>query len=102
MIKFEPGWTQTDNQAFEKQVTEIIKKTLPLYLKSQAFTDRKLTDTPTDDLQVVNRKYVNLSGTTAQRPVSSVIGQQYFDTSVGYPIFKNSNYRWVNSVGSVV
>lgn len=66
------------------------------------FTERKLTDTPTDDLQVVNRKYVNLYGSIASAPTGSVYGQQYFDTTNGYPIFKNQNSRWVNSVGSII
>ena len=32
---------------------------IPSFLKGRGFTDRKLTDTPTDDLQVVNKKYVD-------------------------------------------
>lgn len=84
-----------ENEDMKKLIVEEVKKQMN-------FTSRKLTDTPTDDLAVVNRKYVNLNGTTAQRPVSSVIGQKYFDTTLGYPIYRNINYRWVNSVGSVV
>lgn len=34
-----------------------INEVLPNYLKGGAFTDRKVTDTPTDNLQVVNKKY---------------------------------------------
>ncbi len=82
----------------EEKVLEIIKK----YLKVTGFTDRKLTDTPTDSLMMVNRKFVTQNGTTAQRPISSIVGMQYFDTTLGYPIYKNSNTNWVNSVGSVV
>lgn len=89
---------QVDREGLKRMVEEIVK---PL-LGNQFFTTRKLTDTPTDDLMVVNRKYVNLNGTTAQRPVSSIIGQQYFDTTLGYPIYRNQNYHWCNSVGSVV
>lgn len=101
MIRVEPGWTQTDNQAFERQVTEIIKKTLPIYLKSQAFTDRKLTDTPTDALQVVNRKFVTLNGTSANRPRSSILGQFYYDTTIGKPIWwSGSSFK--DSAGNVV
>lgn len=35
---------------------------IPSFLKERGFTDRKLTDTPTDDLQVVNKKYVDDNG----------------------------------------
>lgn len=91
-----------ENQDLEKKIDERIKKILPEYLRTQAFTARKLTDTPTDNLQTVNRKYVNMYGSIAGAPGGSVIGQQYFATDLGYPIFKNQNFRWVNSVGSVI
>ncbi len=75
---------------------------LPESRTEQKFTDRKLTDTPTDDLQVVNRKYVNLSGTTANRPTSKVHGQQYFDTTIGRPIYYNPNSSvFVDGAGSI-
>lgn len=62
------------------QIDERIKKVVPQYLKTSAFTARKITDDPTDSLQVVNRKYVTLNGTV--RPTSSVVGQTFFDTSL--------------------
>jgi len=77
-------------------VTDLIREQVPLYLKSSAFTDRKLTDNPTDALQVVNRKYVTLNGSAANRPKSSVVGQQYFDTSLG-----NGKPVWWNGTGFV-
>jgi len=41
-------------------------------------------------------------GTTSQRPaVGLVIGQNYFDTTLGYPIWYNGT-KWVNSSGTVV
>jgi len=41
-------------------------------------------------------------GTTSQRPaVGQTIGQMYFDTTLGYPIFYNGT-KWVNSSGSAV
>lgn len=67
-----------------------------------SFTSRKITDTPTDNLMTVNRKYVNMYGSIAGRPISSVVGQQYFATDLGYPIFKSNNGAWVNATGSVV
>lgn len=65
-------------QLTEERVLQIVQN----YLKSSAFTDRKLTDMPTDALQVVPRKYVTLNGTSANRPTASVVGQQYFDTTL--------------------
>ena len=42
------------------------------------------------------------AGTTAQRPtVKTLIGQQYFDTTLGYPIWYNGT-KWVNASGTVV
>lgn len=74
------------------------------YNKSSGFTDRKLTDTPTDALAVVNRKYVTANGTTANRPPNPTKGQFYLDTSLGangIPIWYGPN-GWANSAGTLV
>lgn len=91
-----------DNKEIEKLIEEKFKRLVPDYLESKAFTQRKLSDTPTDNLQVVPRKYVNMNGSIASAPIGSIIGQQYFASDLGYPVFKNANSRWANSVGSVV
>ena len=88
-----------ENEQIIKLIDERIKKVVPQILQSSAFTERKLTDTPTDSLQVVNRKYVNLNGTTAQRPTSSVLGQQFFDTTIGLPVFWDGS-TWVDATGT--
>lgn len=77
-----------------------VEKIIRDYSKGPSFTNRKLTDTPTDDLSIVNRKYVNMSGTTAQRPNSPVVGQQYFETTIGRPVFFDGT-DWVDGAGSV-
>lgn len=64
-----------DSQEFKDAVNTIIVNRL-------GFTERKLTDTPTDALQAVNRRYVTLNGPSSTRPTSSIIGQQYFDTTL--------------------
>jgi len=92
----------TEENKLEDKVKEIVSKVLPIYLSSHAFIDRKITDTPTDNLQVVPRKYVNMYGSVSGRPQNSVIGQQYFATDLGYPIFRNTNNAWVSPTGSVV
>lgn len=83
----------------EKQIISIVQK----YLKSTAFTDRKITDTPLENLSVVNRKYVNLNGSVASRPKSSVasVGQRYFATDTNIPM-TYSSAGWRNGVGSIV
>lgn len=86
----------------EKQITKIAEDVFKRLSKSEAFKYRKLTDTPTDNLSVVNRQYINLYGSIASRPQVSVIGQQYFSTTDGFPIFRNSNNAWVTATGSVV
>ncbi len=84
-------------------VKDDIIKIIRDYNKSDGFTDRKLTDTPTDALAVVNRKYVTLNGPSSGRPTSSVIGQQYFDTNLasgrGKPIYWNGT-GFVDSTGT--
>ncbi len=76
---------------FNNAVDERIKKFLPQYLQTAAFMTRKLTDTPTDAFQVVSRQYVTLNGPSANRPTSSVVGQFYYDTGVGKPIWWNGS-----------
>lgn len=87
-----------DNQQ-KREVQLIVNE----YLKTSAFTTRKLTDTPTDDLQVVPRKYVNLNGLVANRPKSSVasVGQSYFATDTAIPMTYSAG-GWRNGVGSIV
>lgn len=63
---------------------------------------KRIGDTPTDNLQLVNRNYVNLYGSVLGRPISSVVGQQYFDTAKGGPIFRRGDGAWVDGIGSVV
>ncbi len=72
-----------ENTDLEKKIDERFSKLIREYEQNKGFTDRKVTDTPTDALQVVNRRYVTLNGTSANRPTASVIGQHYFDTSLG-------------------
>lgn len=88
----------------DKIVTkEDVLKVVKDYLGSSAFTDRKLTDTPTDANDVVNRKYVTNNGTI--RPTSSVLGQPFLDTSLaagrGKPIWYNG-IGWVDATGTYV
>lgn len=90
-----------DNKLTEEKVLQIIQT----YLKSSAFSDRKLTDTPTDALAVVNRRYVTLNGPSANRPVSSVVGQQYFDTTLASGRGKTVTWNgtgFVDATGSYV
>lgn len=85
----------------DKELEEKIRKS---FRKMFDFTARKLTDTPTDDLMLVNRRYVNLNGTAANRPNGSVaqIGQSYFATDVNVPMTYKGSNQWVNGVGSIV
>lgn len=94
--------TPNENE-ITNQIDERIKRLVPELLKGSAFTDRKVTDTPTDNLSVVNRRYVTNNGTVASRPVSSVavIGQPYLATDTGIPMTKVAG-GWVNGVGSIV
>ena len=87
----------------QKMIDDRIRKLVPEILKTTAFTGRKLTDTPTDSLEVVNRRFVTLNGAVASRPVSSVavVGQSYFATDTNIPMTYSSS-GWRNGVGSIV
>lgn len=88
-----------------EEVANNVIKTYADLIKPKGFNERKLTDTPTDDLAVVNRRYVNLNGTLANRPIGSVatLGQGYFATNVGSGTRITYNgTQWTNGVGSVV
>lgn len=86
-----------------KKIDERIKKLIPEILKGSAFTDRKITDTPTDKNSVVPRGYITNNGTVANRPKSSVatVGQPYFATDTKIPMTYDTT-GWVNGVGSIV
>lgn len=69
--------------------------------KQMDFTSKKVTDTPGDALEVVPRKYVTRYATTALRPRTSVLGEFYYDTTVGKPAWWNgTNYQ--DAAGNVV
>lgn len=91
------------NNQIDDKMKRAILDIVQSYLKSSAFTDRKLTDTPTDALQIVNRKYVTNNGNTANRPTASVIGQPYLDMSLaagnGKPVWFNGT-GWIDAAGT--
>lgn len=80
----------------KKLIEEQIKKVVPV-----AFIRRKLTDTPTDDLQITPRKYVTRYSTTALRPRTSVLGEFYFDTTAGKPVWWRGD-AYVDAAGNVI
>ena len=85
----------------EEEIKKLIQEEVKNQLKGGLFSARKLTDTPTDSLQVINRKYVTRNSTTALRPITSVIGESYFDTTEGKPVWWNgTNYQ--DAAGGVV
>lgn len=103
----EPNYTGQDArqkgpQNWQDQTRAIdarIRLIVPEILKGQAYGERKVTDTPTDALMVVNRRFVTLNGTTAQRPTGSITGQMYFDTDDGAPRWWDGT-TWVDSTGT--
>lgn len=85
-----------DKDEIKKLISEEVKKQL-------SYSDRKLGDTPTDNLMLTPRKYVNMYGLPSARPSTFQAAQQYFDTVAGYPIFRNPNSSvWTSATGSVV
>lgn len=92
--------THQQGNDFNQTVISIVQQ----YLKGSAFTDRKLADTPTDSLSVVNRKFVTQNGSTSARPTAPVTGQQYFDLTLasgnGKPVYWNGTH-WVDATGAI-
>ena len=65
----------------DKELKDKVIKIIEAYQKGASFTQDKYTDTPTDDLSIVPRKYITRSSTTLLRPRTSVLGEFYFDTT---------------------
>lgn len=85
----------------EEQIKKLIEEEVRRQLSGGSFTVRKTTDTPTDSLSVVPRKYVTRNFTTALRPTTSVLGEFYFDTTVNKPVWwKGTNYQ--DAAGNVI
>lgn len=91
------------DQELKKKIDERIQSKVPEMLRGSAFSAEKFTDTPTDALSVVNRKFVTLNGAVTARPTSSVatIGQFYLASDTNIPMWKVAG-GWVNGVGSIV
>lgn len=92
-----------NEEQIKKLIDERVKKIVPEYLKTQAFTARKLTDTPTDRYQVTPMGYVNLSSNLGARPIASVAstGQFFFNTTSNQPMWFDGT-NWRNGVASVI
>lgn len=91
-------------EEIEKLIDERSKKIVKKFMSGgEGFTARKITDTPTDALSIVNRKFVTLNGSVASRPTASVavIGQHYFASDTLIPMVY-STAGWRNGVGSIV
>mgnify|MGYP001582271424 CR=1 FL=1 len=86
-----------------KQVEKIALDVVKKYNKSFSFTERKVTDTPTDAFSLVNRRFATLSSNVGARPVSSVaiVGQHFFATDTFIPMVYSAA-GWRNGVGSIV
>lgn len=50
---------------------------------------------------IATREYVQQQGDTMSRPVAPVVAEQYFDTTLGKPIWYNGS-GWVDATGTVV
>ena len=91
----EPLSESTQAPLVKGDIVKIIRE----YNRTTGFTDRKLTDTPTDALAVVNRNYVTANGVTASRPPNPVIGQFYLDTQIGKPVWWFGT-NWKDATGT--
>ena len=97
MWKKENSMDENDKKEVQEMINQALKRAMD-------YQTRKRGDTPTDDLQLTPRKYVNMNASVASRPVGSVvtIGQQFFASDTNIPMFFTAQKTWVNGVGSVV
>lgn len=88
----------------DNKLKELIIETIKDYDKSQSFSARKVTDTPTDAFSLVNRKYVTANGTFATRPPNAVTGQPYFATDLATNGLRSwyNGTNWVSATGSIL
>lgn len=65
--------------------------------------NKRIGDTPTDNLQLTPRKYVNMNGSVASRPSSVIatIGQSFFASDTNIPMIFSTT-GWRNGIGSIV
>lgn len=87
----------------KKEIENIVQEAIKSNNISSSFRERRTIDTPTDSYSIVNRRYITLNGTVANRPRSSVatIGQPFFATDTNIPMTHDGN-DWRNGVGSIV
>ena len=84
----------------EEYVIDAVKEIIRGYMADDGFSDRKVTDVPTDSYAVTNRRYVNLNGISSARPLGSVVGQFYLDTTVGKPVWWDGT-KFIDATGTV-
>lgn len=84
----------------DKEINNLVDSKIS---KATAFSTKKLGDTPTDNLQLTPRKYINLNGNIAARPASilAMVGQQYYATDLNKPIFYDGT-KWRDATSSVI
>lgn len=87
----------------DKQDQDLVKKMIEEAIdRSNQLRTKKRGDIPTDSYHLTPQGYVNMNGTIANRPVSPVVGQQYYVTSIHYPIYSDGVSSWFSASGSVV
>lgn len=78
-----------------KKAKEEVLKIIKEYNKSAAFTDRKTTDTPTDALSVVNKKFIDdlVLGDLSDTTITSVADNELL-------AYDSSSGDWINQTAS--
>ena len=92
-----------ENNITTEEVKKVVEEEIFKFTKLTGLTTHKIADTPTDELSIVNRRFVTLNGSVVSRVSSSVatVGRFYLDTQSNIPMWKVSA-GWVNGVGSIV
>ncbi len=78
----------------KQEVKKMIQETFKSFSK-------RIGDTPTDNLQLTPRGYVNMYASVSGLPTASIVGQQVFATDLGRPLFRRPDGKWVDGAGSV-
>lgn len=79
----------------EQKIKEIIIKII------NDINQKKTGDTPLEAFDLVNRAYLQLHGTKAQRPTAGLVGKMFFNTDSAI-INSDDGTNWRDAAGNIV
>lgn len=91
------GWHDDAINDLQQAIPALKSQISALQASTTAGTNTT-TNVTSGSTTVINPATLPQGGDTADRPVSPVLYQTYYDTTLGYPVYWNGT-AWVNSAG---